>query len=664
MDPLATPSSSPASSPDLGESRSRSGTTGVQWHVGVQPSGSVPQRPDTKEDTTQDTKADTQADAKDNTKEDERPRTHIVVVGHVDHGKSTIIGRLLADTDSLPVGKLERVRSLCERTSKPFEYAFLLDALKDEQAQGITIDSARVFFQTALRPYAIIDAPGHIEFLKNMITGAARADGALLVIDAQEGLRENSRRHATMLSLLGIRQVVVLINKMDLVGFSQERFDALCAEMQDFLAQLGASARAFVPVSGRGGDNLGSRAASMPWYAGPTVVDALDGFVAQAPLESKPFRMPVQDVYKFTRFGDDRRIVAGAVASGTLRTGDDVVFYPSGKRKRVQTIEAFSAPAVTEVSAGRATGFTLDEQIYVTRGEVVARADEPRPLVSRRFRVSLFWLGKKPLQLDGDYLFKLGTARVPMRLERIERVLDASTLQSHETRTAIERHEVADCVLNLQRAVAVDLASDIPAMGRFVIVSSFEISGGGVIREVLPDEEEWVRDRAQLRNAAWESSLVSTERRAEKYNQKAVLLVVTGERRTDRKRLAKAFEARLFEAGRIAYFLGMANLLHGIDADVENRPENRLEHFRRLGEIAHIVLEAGLILVVSAAELAEDELQVLRTLLRAERVLTAWVGDGVPDFTCDAVVRDTDNEDQACGALETLLKDRGVLFES
>src|SRR3954447_8493442 len=182
---------------------------------------------------------------------EEQPRTQIVVVGHVDHGKSTVIGRLLADTDSLPVGKLERVRSLCERTSKPFEYAFLLDALKDEQAQGITIDSARVFFRTAHRPYAIIDAPGHIEFLKNMITGAARADGALLVVDAQEGLRENSRRHATMLSMLGIREIAVLINKMDLVGFARERFEALATEMRAFLTQLGLAPLAMVPIAGR-----------------------------------------------------------------------------------------------------------------------------------------------------------------------------------------------------------------------------------------------------------------------------------------------------------------------------------------------------------------------------------------------------------------------------
>ncbi len=263
---------------------------------------------------------------------------NIVIVGHVDHGKSTVIGRLLADTDSLPEGKLQQIRDLCERTSKPFEYAFLLDALKDEQSQGITIDAARVFFKTDRRHYIIIDAPGHIEFLKNMITGASRAEAALLVIDADEGVRENSRRHGYMLSMLGIRQVAVLVNKMDLVDYRQEAFDRIREEYTGFLRSLGLVPRAYLPVSGFHGDNIASRSERMPWYEGPTVLGILDGFEAPRSDEELPFRMPVQDVYKFTRLGDTRRIIAGTVASGSLRVGDRVVFYPAGKSSRVRSI--------------------------------------------------------------------------------------------------------------------------------------------------------------------------------------------------------------------------------------------------------------------------------------------------------------------------------------
>ena len=212
-----------------------------------------------------------------------KDRMNIVIGGHVDHGKSTVVGRLLADTGSLPEGKLEAVKALCERTAKPFEYAFLLDALKDEQSQGITIDAARVFFQTEKRHYIIIDAPGHIEFLKNMITGASRAEAALLVIDAKEGVQENSRRHGYMMSMLGIRQLAVLVNKMDLVGYSQAHFDGIVREYSEFLARIGVHPACFIPAAGREGDNIAARSAAMPWYRGPTVLEALDQFHTERP---------------------------------------------------------------------------------------------------------------------------------------------------------------------------------------------------------------------------------------------------------------------------------------------------------------------------------------------------------------------------------------------
>ncbi|MDW7673234.1 MAG: GTP-binding protein, partial [Bacillota bacterium] len=290
---------------------------------------------------------------------------NIVIVGHVDHGKSTIIGRLLADTNSLPQGKLEQVKERCRRNSKPFEYAFLLDALKDEQAQGITIDSARCFFKSQKRDYIIIDAPGHIEFLKNMVTGAARAEAALLVIDAHEGIQENSKRHGFLLSMLGIKQVAVLINKVDLIDYDQQRFNQLVLEYSDFLKQIGIKPASFIPVSGREGDNIAAKSSNTGWFNGKTVLETLDNFETEKTTGDLPFRMPVQAVYKFTRDGDNRRIVAGTIESGNIQIGDEVVFYPSGKKSRVKTIEAFNSPAQLRATAGYTTGFTLDEQIYI-----------------------------------------------------------------------------------------------------------------------------------------------------------------------------------------------------------------------------------------------------------------------------------------------------------
>jgi bifunctional enzyme CysN/CysC len=589
-------------------------------------------------------------------------RMNIVIVGHVDHGKSTVIGRLLADTHSLPEGKLEQIRAQCELNSKPFEYAFLLDALKDEQAQGITIDAARVFFKSGVRPYLILDAPGHIEFLKNMITGAARAEAALLVIDAAEGVQENSRRHGYMVSMLGVRQLAVVVNKMDLVGWDRAVYDRIVREYGAFLEQVGIRPSGFIPVSGRGGDNIADRSANLPWYDGPTVLDALDAFHSEPAPVNQPFRMPVQDVYKFTKQGDDRRIVSGTVDAGSMKVGDQVIFFPSGKRSRVKTIEGFNQAPQTRVEAGQAVGFTLQEQIYITRGEVATLEHEPRPQASTRLRVSLFWLGKEPMAKRKEYLLKLGTARVTARIEEVLRVMDASTLDTAEQRTAVQRHDVAECILKLDRAIACDLAADIPTTSRFVIVDDFEIRGGGIVREALPDRQAAVRDRVLLRNYKWEPSIIQPERRAEKYNQKAALILVTGEHETDRKGVAKALEGKLFEDGKVVYFLGIGSVLYGVDADIERKPENRLEHMRRLAEVANLMLDAGMILIVAAAELTQDDLEVIKTAVPPDWIETIWAGDTI---TTDLVVdlhlpggAIPESVDQ----LKAHLQDKGVIF--
>lgn len=585
----------------------------------------------------------------------------IVVVGHVDHGKSTVVGRILADSGSLPDGKLAQVRELCARTSKPFEYAFLLDALADERDQGITIDAARVFFKSASRAYVIIDAPGHVEFLKNMVTGASRADAALLVVDAREGVQENSRRHATMLAMLGVRQVAVLVNKMDLVGWSQPAFDAIVSELQEFMARVHIQASAFVPVSGREGVNLVTRSGATPWYAGPTVLEVLDAFAAPLAPAAAPFRMAVQDVYRFTKFDDDRRIVAGTIDSGTLRVGDEVVFYPAGKRARVQSLERFNRPAPAAAAAGEAAGFTLDPQIYITRGDLAARAGEPPPRVATRLRVNLFWLGRAPLVPHKDYVLRLGAARVPMRVERVEQVLDASTLGTAE-RAEVARNEVADCVLLLGRPIACDVHADHATTGRFVIVDDDEIRGGGIVREALPDSDAEARHKVLVRNLKWEHSLIAPERREARFAQRPTLLFVTGDRDRDRKGLAKALEEQLFAAGRNVYFLGMGNVLYGVDADLDRTGTHRQEHFRRLGEIANLMLDAGVLLVVSVAALGQDELEIVRMSVPAERILTVWVGPpAAGGVACDLLWPDTTPESGAVDAVLALLRARQVI---
>jgi bifunctional enzyme CysN/CysC len=588
---------------------------------------------------------------------------NVVIVGHVDHGKSTIIGRLLADTGSLPDGKLEQVRALCERTSRPFEYAFLLDALREERAQGITIDSARVFFKTASRDYIIIDAPGHVEFLKNMITGAARAEAALLVIDAKEGIRENSKRHGYLLSLLGVRQIVVLVNKMDLVAHDKTVFTQLVSGYSAFLSRLDLHPTEFVPVSGRYGDNIATRSQVMPWYSGLTLLDALDRLAEERPNAAKPFRMPVQDVYKFTGRNDDRRIVAGTAISGTAHTGDQVVFYPSGKTGVIQSFEAFNRPAAEALSAGEAGGLTLKEQIFVGRGDIACLHREQPPEVSSRFLASVFWLGRSPLLTKTDYILKLGSARVPMRIDEITRVIDGPELSVANGRSRVERHEVAECVVKCSRAIAFDVVEHIPETSRFVIVDNHEICGGGIVREALSDHQSEVREKVLLRNYKWEPSLIPRDRRASRLAQRATLLLVTGPKHTDRKGLARALEARLFEDGRIVYFLGMGNILYGVDADIERTREYRREHIRRLAEVANLMLDAGIILVVSARELTQDDLELIRTTVDPGRVESVWIGDSAgSDFAPDLQLVADEDEHAAVERVYEFLRDRGILF--
>ena len=588
---------------------------------------------------------------------------NMVIVGHVDHGKSTIIGRLLVDTHSLPDGKLEQVKANCERNSKPFEYAFLIDALKDEQAQGITIDSARVFFKTKKRHYLIMDAPGHIEFLKNMITGASRAEAALLVIDAREGVQENSRRHGYMLSLLGIKQIAILVNKMDLMGYQQGAFEKVREEYGIFLSQLNIEPHSYIPVSGFEGDNIATSSPRMQWYDGPTVLEVLDRFNKESPSEAKPFRMPVQDVYKFTNFGDQRRIVAGTIETGIIKAGDEIIFYPSGKKTHVKTVESSDQGPPGEGKAGYAVGFTLQEQIYVPRGEIATKTNEPQAKVTSRLRVNLFWLGKHPMIKDREYLLKLGTAKVPVQLEEIHRVMDASDLHLLDRKDAIDRHDVAECTLKLKRAIAFDLADEISATSRFVIVDRFEISGGGTIREALEDQQTWVRDKVLLRDIKWEYSMLSQEQRAETYHQRSSLILITGEKDTGKKPLAKKLEAELFSEGRLVYFLGIGNVLYGVDADIKGRNDQRREHLRRLAEVAHILLEAGVILIVTAIELTQEDLELIQTTIHSDKIEIIWVGEKVTtDIPYDLKIQSGNYPQEAVGRIKALLEEKNIVL--
>ena len=520
----------------------------------------------------------------------------IVILGHVDHGKSTLVGRLFHDTGSLPEGRLEQLQRAAQRRGVPFEWANLMDALQAERDQNISIDTAQIWFQTPKRRYVIIDAPGHQEFIKNMVTGAAQAEAALVVIDAQEGVQENSRRHGYLLELLGIRQVAVLVNKMDLVGYSRERFGAIEAEYRAWLKQIGLEPRVVIPISAREGDNIAAPGQNMRWWKGLTVVQALDEFKASRRPADQPLRFPIQDVYRF----DQRRILAGRVESGRLKVGDRVAFSPSNKTSTVKSIERWNAPVCDFARAGESIGITLTDQVFVERGAVASLENTP-PYVLTCFKARVFWLGKRPFMPGHKYRLKLATQEAECQIEKLERVIDAATLQTVQ-RPGIEpyvgRHEAAELTIRTKKPIAFDAINEVAATGRFVIVDEFDVAGGGVI---VPDSypRRTADSLHKSHNIFWTSGRVTPGQRAVRHGHAGRVVWLTGLSCSGKTTIATELERELFAQGKLIYVLDGDNVRHGLCADLAFSPRDRRENIRRIGEVAKLFADAGVICVTA-----------------------------------------------------------------
>ena len=591
---------------------------------------------------------------------------NIVIVGHVDHGKSTLLGRLYADTGSLPDGKLEKVQAICKQQGKEFEYAFLFDAFLEEQEQGITIDTARTFFMWKGRQYIIIDAPGHKEFLKNMISGAARAEAALLLIDALEGVKEQSKKHGYLLSLLGVRQFAVVVNKMDLVGYRQDVFDGIEKEYRDFLGQFKAVPSQFIPVSAKLGDNIANRSAQMAWYTGPTVLETLGAFRKETARSEQPLRLPVQDVYKF----DARRIITGRIAAGRLKVGDRLVFSPSNKSANIRTVEAFNIdPQPTEGQAGQSIGVTLDEQIFVERGEVASHQTH-LPLVSTAFRANLFWLGKRPLEKGRKYLLRVATKEVDCEVAAIHRIIDTMDLAQQQGSNTISKNQVAELTLRTKAPVAFDLSASFEATGRFVLVDEYDIAGGGIITEQVHDDQEFLREEARRRDFAWVKGEVTVEDRAQQYGHRAAVVLITGGRHTGKSFLARKLEGRLVADGRHAYLLDGENLRRGLDADLGEKERGQtMEMARRYGEVARLLMDTGLIVVSTTNPFGlayREASEAIRTLVHPVPVIAVHMSNTAeePPPNTDVVLNGPTDFDAATTRILDELKRRGVLAQA
>ena len=546
----------------------------------------------------------------------------IVIVGHVDHGKSTFVGRLLHDTGSLPEGKVQQLEAVAQRRGVPFEWANLMDALQSERDQNITIDTAQIWFRTPRRQYVIINAPGHKEFLKNMVTGAAHAEAALLLIDAREGVKENSRRHGYLLNLLGLRQVAVLVNKMDLENYSQTRFNQVESEYRAWLRSIGLEPKGFIPVSARHGDNLAAPSPRMPWWHGPTVLETLDSFKSAELPKDQPLRFPIQDVYRF----DKRRILAGRVEAGTLRVGDKLLFCPLNKTGIVKTIERWNAPAASQASAGESIGITLAEQIFVPRGAVAAHETAP-PFELSSFKARVFWLGKEPLKKGKTYKLKLASQEVECAIQTIEKVIDAATLQTvsrNENELFVDRHEVAELTLHTKRPIAFDIHADIAPMGRFVIVDALDVAGGGIIAaDNYPRRTHDLHTKSD--NIYWNRGRVTARQRELRNSHRACVLWLTGLSSAGKSTIATELERELFNLGRQVYVLDGDRLRHGLCSDLAFSPQDRAENIRRVGEAAKLFADAGMICVTAFISPYRADRDFVRNLLPPDKFVEVFV---------------------------------------
>lgn len=400
----------------------------------------------------------------------------VVIVGHVDHGKSSFIGRLLYDTDSIPPDKIETIEKACLELGRPLEFAFITDQIREEREQGITIDTTQIFFFTDKRDYVIIDAPGHKEFMKNMITGASQAEGSMLVIDANEGVREQTKRHAYVLGLLGLKQNIILVNKMDLVNYSEETYNTVKKEITEFYESLGIPATYIIPISAICGDNIASKSENMPWYTGMTAVEAADSLKKAADLENTPFRMPIQDVYDV----EGKKIIVGRIESGSVKDGDKLILLPGHREVTIAGIHEYMHERHS-ADTGESAGVSLVEDIEVKRGEMLTATDS-LPKETTEVNATVFWMCPRPIKVGERIMFRCNTQDVPCTIATIKKRIDSSTSELlEENANSLSETEVGEVIFKMERPVLVENFLEIPELGRFVLEWAEIIVAGGVV---------------------------------------------------------------------------------------------------------------------------------------------------------------------------------------
>ncbi|AMN47537.1 bifunctional enzyme CysN/CysC [Steroidobacter denitrificans] len=534
-----------------------------------------------------------------------KSQLRFITCGSVDDGKSTLIGRLLYESKLI----FEDQFAVLEADSKKvgtqggeLDFALLVDGLAAEREQGITIDVAYRFFSTERRKFIVADTPGHEQYTRNMATGASTADVAVILIDVRKGMLTQTRRHSYIVSLLGIRHVVLAINKMDLVDYSQSIFEAIVAEYREFATQIGLTDIVAVPLSALKGDNMLERSMHTAWYTGPTLMDHLEGIEIEDDLNRKPFRLLVQWV---NRPNSDFRGFSGPIVSGVIRKGDAVQVLPSGRQTRVARIVTYSGE-VDEAVARQSVTLVLQDEIDVSRGDVLATSTAP-PGMTDQFQATIIWMHDDPMLPGRPYLIKIGTRTVTGSITAPKYKVHVNTLEHLATRQ-LKLNEIGVCNLSLDQQVVFDPYVENREMGAFILIDklSNDTVGAGLVNFALRRAE----------NIRWQVMDVNKQARARLKNQRACVLWFTGLSSAGKSTIANLVEKQLYALGRHTYTLDGDNVRHGLNKDLGFGDVDRVENVRRIAEVAKLMVDAGLIVLVSFISPFRSERRMARELLQ------------------------------------------------
>jgi bifunctional enzyme CysN/CysC len=537
-----------------------------------------------------------------------------ITCGSVDDGKSTLIGRLLYESKMIFDDHLAQLTSDSKKLGTrgaELDFALLVDGLAAEREQGITIDVAYRFFSTDQRKYIVADTPGHEQYTRNMVTGASTAELAVILVDARKGVLTQTRRHSFLVQLLGIARVVLAVNKMDLVGYSRETFEAIVADYRAFAARIGLSDITPIPLSAVHGDNVVTSGSNMPWYQGVTLMEHLETVEVGGTLAGLPFRLPVQWV---NRPNADFRGFAGLIASGSVRRGDRLRVLPSGRESRVARIVGAGGDLDSAV-AGQSITVTLDAEVDVSRGDMLAAGDAP-PQVADQFEATLVWMHEEPMLQGRAYLMKAGTRTVSATIAPLKHKINVNTLE-HEPAGRLELNDIGVCEVELDRAIPFEPYRENRALGSFILIDRITNNtvGAGLINFAL----------RRSQNVHWQALDVNKQVRAQQKGQRACVLWLTGLSGAGKSTIANCIERKLTAAGRHTYLLDGDNVRHGLNKDLGFTAQDRVENIRRVAEVSRLMVDAGLIVLVSFISPFRSERRMARELFAPGEFLEVFV---------------------------------------